>query len=514
MNRQSDFGLIGLAVMGQNLVLNVASRGFQVSVYNRTASVTDAFIAAHPGKALVGTATLAAFVHSLARPRKIQIMVKAGAAVDAVIEQLIPLLEADDIVIDGGNSLYTDTERRDAFLTSKGLRFIGAGVSGGEEGARKGPSIMPGGPASTWAVMQPIFEAIAARVEGAPCVMHIGPGGAGHYVKMIHNGIEYGDMQLICEAYSILKAAGLSSDEMAAVFERWNEGELQSYLIQITAKALAQRDIETGQPLVEMIQDKAGQKGTGQWTLINAAEQAVVISTINAAVEARVLSSQKALRMVASGLLEGPVPCVIGDGAAALVSGVRDTITPAARAALGPEARPALEPIARAAPGPADRDALVAKVHDALYASKIVSYAQGMNLMRSMSDKKGWNLDLGGIASIWRGGCIIRARFLNRISDAHRSEPGLENLMLAPFFRDVLNRSQQAWRDVVALAVTQGLPVPAFSASLSYYDSLRSPRLSANLLQAQRDFFGAHTYERIDKPAGQWFHTAWPEVID
>ena len=283
----SDFGLIGLAVMGQNLVLNVESRGFRVSVYNRTAATTDAFIAAHPGLKLVPSHTLEDFVKSLARPRKIQIMVKAGAAVDAVIEQLIPLLDQDDIVIDGGNSLFTDTERRDAYLSAKGLRFIGAGVSGGEEGARKGPSIMPGGPASTWGVMRPIFEAIAAKVDGQPCVIHIGPGGAGHYVKMIHNGIEYGDMQLICEAYSLLKAAGLSTDEMAAVFAKWNEGELQSYLIEITAKALAQRDAATGQPVVDLILDKAGQKGTGQWTQLNAAENAVVISTINAAVEAR-----------------------------------------------------------------------------------------------------------------------------------------------------------------------------------------------------------------------------------
>ncbi len=478
MTALSDFGLIGLAVMGQNLVLNVESRGFRVSVYNRTAAVTQAFVAAHPGKRLVGADTLAGFVQSLARPRKIQIMVKAGAAVDAVIEQLIPLLDPDDIVIDGGNSLYTDTERRDAWLQPLGLRFVGAGVSGGEEGARKGPSIMPGGPASTWGLLRPIFESISAKVEGQPCVMHIGPGGAGHYVKMIHNGIEYGDMQLICEAYSLLQAAGLGSDEMAAVFERWNEGELQSYLIQITAKALAQKDPETGRPIVELILDKAGQKGTGQWTLVNAAEQAVVISTINAAVEARVLSSQKALRVVASGLLQGPAP--------------------RSMAALSPAAR----------------EALVHKVHDALYASKVVSYAQGLSLMRSMSDKKNWALDLGGIAAIWRGGCIIRARFLNRITEAYRAQPELDNLMLAPYFRDVLNRCQQAWREVVAIAVTQGLPVPAFSASLAYYDSLRSERLSANLLQAQRDFFGAHTYERIDKPAGQWFHTAWPEVIE
>jgi 6-phosphogluconate dehydrogenase len=468
----SDFGLIGLAVMGQNLVLNIESRGFQVSVFNRTAAATDEFIARHAGKRLVPAHTLEAFVAGLTRPRKIQLMVKAGAAVDAVIEQLIPLLDPDDIIIDGGNSLYTDTERRDAYLGAKGLRFVGAGVSGGEEGARKGPSIMPGGPASTWQEIRPIFERIAAQVDGQPCVIHIGPGGAGHYVKMIHNGIEYGDMQLICEAYAIFQAAGFSSDEMAAIFEDWNAGELQSYLIQITAKALAQKDPITGQPVVELILDKAGQKGTGQWTLLNAAENAVVVSTINAAVEARVLSSQKAQRVLASRVLNGPLPQLA-----------------------------------------AHRAGLVAKVHNALYASKVISYAQGLDLMRTMSDKKGWNLDLGRIASIWRGGCIIRARFLNRITDAYRGNPQLGNLMLDPFFRALLNRTQQAWREVVALAVTHGIPVPAFSASLSYYDSLRSERLPANLLQAQRDFFGAHTYERVDRAAGEWFHTEWPQVI-
>jgi 6-phosphogluconate dehydrogenase len=468
----NDFGLIGLAVMGQNLVLNVESRGFGVSVFNRTAEVTREFVAAQSGKRLFGAATLPEFVASLAQPRKVMVMVKAGAAVDAVIEQLLPLLEEGDIVIDGGNSLYTDTERRDAWLTPLGLRFIGAGVSGGEEGARKGPSIMPGGPVSTWAVMQPIFEAIAAKVDGQPCVIHIGPGGAGHYVKMVHNGIEYGDMQLICEAYALFKAAGLSTDEMVDVFEHWNQGDLQSYLIQITAEALRQRDPETGQPVVELILDKAGQKGTGQWTLINAAENAVVVSTINAAVEARVLSAMKALRVLASRRLQGPAPVLA-----------------------------------------VDRATLVAQVHDALYAAKIVSYAQGLDLMRTVSEKKAWALDLGGIAGIWRGGCIIRARFLGHITEAYRDQPELHNLMLAPFFESVLNRSQQAWREVVALAVRQGIAVPAMSASLAYYDSFRCERLPANLLQAQRDFFGAHTYERVDRPAGQWFHTQWPEVI-
>ena len=473
MTAQSDFGLIGLAVMGQNLVLNVESRGFRVSVFNRTDSVTQAFVARHPGKALVACSTLADFVASLKTPRKVQLMVQAGAAVDAVIEQLLPLLDEGDIVIDGGNSLYTDTERRDASLSAKGLRFVGAGISGGEEGARKGPSIMPGGPASTWAEIRPIYEAIAARVKGEPCVIHIGPGGAGHFVKMVHNGIEYGDMQLICEAYALFQAAGMAAPEIAAVFDRWNQGELQSYLIEITARALEQTDPDTGRPLVDLIVDKAGQKGTGRWTLINAAENAVVVSTINAAVEARVLSSMRALRQVAATQLQGPAPSL--------------TI---------------------------DRERLVTMVHEALYASKIISYTQGLDLLRTMGEKKGWGLDLGGIASIWRGGCIIRARFLERITEVYRADAGLANLALAPYFRDVLNRAQQPWRETVALAVQAGIPVPAFSASLSYYDSLRTARLPANLLQAQRDFFGAHTYERLDRPEGQFFHTQWPDVID
>jgi 6-phosphogluconate dehydrogenase len=470
-DKKSPFGLIGLAVMGQNLALNVESRGFQVSVFNRSVEPTREFVAAQAGKRFIGAEALGDFVGSLAAPRTIMLMVKAGAPVDAVIEQLLPLLDPGDIVIDGGNSLYTDTERRSAALAAKGLRFVGAGVSGGEEGARKGPSIMPGGPASTWQVLQPIFESIAAKVDGAPCVMHIGEGGAGHYVKMVHNGIEYGDMQLICEAYALFKAAGMSAGAMAEVFAQWNAGDLQSYLIQITAEIFKQRDADTGAPLIDVILDKAGQKGTGQWTLINAAENAVVVSTINAAVEARVLSSMKAARVAASSQLRGPQG---------------DVKTPHAE--------------------------LVAKVHDALYASKIVSYAQGFDLMRAMSDRKSWSLDLGGLAGIWRGGCIIRARFLGHITDAYRSEPQLPNLMLAPFFRDVLNRSQAAWRDVVSLAVAHGIAVPAMSASLGYYDAYRSARLPANLLQAQRDFFGAHTYERTDKPAGLAFHTEWPEV--
>ncbi|MBK1883032.1 decarboxylating NADP(+)-dependent phosphogluconate dehydrogenase [Luteolibacter pohnpeiensis] len=471
MNK-SDFGLIGLAVMGQNLVLNVESRGFQVSVYNRTASVMEEFVSQHPDKKLVGEETLEGFVNSLASPRKIMIMVKAGGPVDAVIESLIPLLDQGDIIIDGGNSLYTDTERRDKWLGDLGFRFIGAGVSGGEEGARKGPSIMPGGPASTWDVMKPIFESIAAKVDGEPCVTHIGPGGAGHYVKMIHNGIEYGDMQLICEAYNIFKAAGFTTDELAQVFTDWNNGDLESYLIQITSKIFEQKDPETGDPLVDKILDTAGQKGTGKWTIMNAVENAVVISTINAAVEARILSSMKDKRVNASDILEGP----------------KTEIS-------------------------AEKAELVKQVHDALFASKIISYAQGLDLIATMGAEKGWNLDLGKIAAIWRGGCIIRARFLNDITDAYRTNPELSNLMLAPFFTKLLNGFQQNWREVISLATLAGIPVPAFSASLGYYDSYRSAVLPANLLQAQRDFFGAHTYERTDKPRGEFFHTDWPEVI-
>ena len=471
--KKSDFGLIGLAVMGQNLVLNVESRGFQVSVYNRTTSTTDEFVAANAGRKLVATRTLAEFVESLARPRKIMIMVKAGAPVDAVIEQLVPLVEPGDLIIDGGNSLFTDTERRDQQLAAKNLLFIGTGVSGGEEGALKGPSIMPGGPAESWRIIRPIFEAIAAKVDGTPCVTHIGPGGAGHFVKMVHNGIEYGDMQLICEAYNLFHAAGFTAAELAGVFGSWNAGDLESYLIQITAKIFEQMDSTTGKPLVDVILDTAGQKGTGKWTVLNAVDQGVVVSTINSAVEARILSSLKEKRMAASGQLQGPAPA-IGWGKADLV----------------------------------------AKVHDALYASKIVSYAKGLDLMRTLGQAKSWNLDLGSVARIWRGGCIIRARFLNRIAEAYGRDPSLDNLMLDPFFKDILNKAQQNWREVVALAVANGIPVPAFSASLGYYDSYRAARLPANLLQAQRDFFGAHTYERTDKPRGQFFHTDWPEVVE
>lgn len=478
---KSDFGLIGLAVMGQNLVLNVESRGFRVSVYNRTTETMKDFIAENPDKNLYGAETLEDFIDSLERPRKVMILVKSSAggdpndrdAVDKVIESLVPLLDEGDLIIDGGNTYFIHTERRSKELAEKGLLFIGSGVSGGEEGARKGPAMMPGGPPSSWEIIQPIFEAISAKVDGVPCVNHIGTGGAGHYVKMVHNGIEYGDMQLICEAYEIFKRAGFSNDELAEIFTKWNQGPLESFLIEITSKIFEEKDPETGKHLIDLIVDKAGQKGTGRWTVMNAAANAVVISTINAAVEARVLSSKKDERVAAAPVLNGPDPAI-----------------------------------------EMDKEELVQKVHDALYASKIISYAQGLDLIKVVSEEHGWGVNLGSTAQIWRGGCIIRARFLNDITEAYQRNPELTNLMLDDFFTDILNRNQAAWREVVAIGVTNGIPVPAFSASLGYYDSYRSEVLPANLIQAQRDFFGAHTYERIDKPAGEFFHTTWPELID
>jgi 6-phosphogluconate dehydrogenase len=468
---QCDIGLIGLAVMGENLVLNMESKGFSVAVYNRTTAVTDAFAEGRAkGKNIVPCRTLEEFVGALARPRKVQIMVKAGAPVDAVIEQLIPLLEPGDIIIDGGNSLWTDTQRREKYLKDKGLHFFGVGVSGGEEGALKGPSIMPGGSAEGWQAIAPIYTRIAAVAEGEPCCRHMGTDGAGHYVKMVHNGIEYGDMQLICEAYAILKATlNPSADELAAIFSEWNRGELDSFLIDITANIFTRQDPGTGLPLVDLIVDKAGQKGTGKWTVGHATEMAVPLSVIASAVEARILSSLKADRVAASKVLPGP------------------DVTPYT----------------------GDRQALIDAVRDALYASKIISYAQGFVQLGAASALYGWNLNFGDIASIWRGGCIIRARFLNRITDAYRRDPALKNLILDPYFRDIIVRSQANWRQVVQLAVGHGVAAPAFSAALAYYDSYRAERLPANLLQAQRDYFGAHTYERLDKPEGEFFHTEW-----
>jgi 6-phosphogluconate dehydrogenase len=470
---QSDIGLIGLAVMGENLVLNMESKGFAVSVFNRTTSVTEKFAENRAkGKNILPTKTIQEFVSSLKRPRKAMIMVKAGAPVDAVIDQLVPLLEPGDVIIDGGNSLWTDTQRREKALKEKGLHFVGCGVSGGEEGALKGPSMMPGGSPESWEAVGPIFRKIAAIVDGEPCCRHMGPDGAGHYVKMVHNGIEYGDMQLICEAYAILKnVLGMEPAELHEVFAEWNKGELNSYLIDITEKIFTKMDSETGKPLVDVILDKAGQKGTGKWTVGNAVEQGIVLSTINAAVEARILSSMKEDRVAASRELPGP-----------------DT-----------------QPFA------GDRQKLIDAVRDALYASKIVSYAQGLDLLGAAGRLYNWNLNFGDIATIWRGGCIIRAHFLNRIKEAYERNPGLKNLLLDPFFRDIIVKSQANWRHAISTAIEYGVAAPAFSASLAYYDSYRSERLPANLLQAQRDFFGAHTYERIDKPAGEFFHTEWLE---
>ncbi len=466
-----DIGLIGLAVMGENLVLNMESKGFRVAVFNRTTSVTKKFAAGRAaGKNIVPCATLGEFVGALARPRKAQIMVKAGAPVDAVIEQLIPLLEPGDIIIDGGNSLWTDTRRREKSLREKGLHFFGVGVSGGEEGALKGPSIMPGGSADGWKTLEPIYTKIAAGAEGEPCCRHMGSDGAGHYVKMVHNGIEYGDMQLICEAYAILQATvAPDAAEFAEIFSEWNRGDLDSFLIDITANIFRRSDPESGQPLVDMIVDKAGQKGTGKWTVGHAVEMGVPLSVIGSAVEARILSSMKAERVAASEILPAPdVPEWTGD-----------------------------------------RKAMIAAVRDALYASKIISYAQGFVQLGAASELYDWGLNFGDISSIWRGGCIIRARFLNRITEAYRKNPGLKNLILDPYFRDIIASTQTNWRSAVQTAIGRGVAVPAFGAALAYFDSYRSARLPANLLQAQRDYFGAHTYERTDRPAGEFFHTEW-----
>ena len=470
---QCDIGLIGLAVMGENLVLNMESKGFTVAVFNRTTAVTEKFGAGRgKGKNFVIARTLEEFVGALKRPRKAQIMVKAGAPVDAVIEQLIPLMEPGDIIIDGGNSLWTDTQRREKYLKEKGIHFFGVGISGGEEGALKGPSIMPGGSAEGWKAIAPIYQKIAAVAEGEPCCRHMGPDGAGHYVKMVHNGIEYGDMQLICEAYAILKATiNPTAEEFHQIFSDWNKGELNSFLIEITTRIFEKKDPETGKPLVDVILDKAGQKGTGKWTVGHASEMGVPLSVIGSAVEARILSSMKDERVAAAPQLPGPPP----------------------------------------KPFSGDRQGLIDAVRDALYASKIISYAQGFVQLGKASELYSWSLNFGDIASIWRAGCIIRASFLNRITEAYRTNPGLKNLILAPFFRDILVRTQTNWRKGVCAAIEQGVAVPAFSAALAYFDSYRAERLPANLLQAQRDFFGAHTYERIDKPAGQFFHTEWSQ---
>lgn len=469
---QQKFGVIGLAVMGENLALNVERNGFPISVYNRSSDKTEKFMAERAqGKNVHAAYTLEDFVQSLERPRRILVMVKAGGPVDKVIEQLKPLLDKDDMIIDGGNSLYEDTERRTRDLESTGLGFMGMGVSGGEEGALWGPSLMPGGTEGSYKELEAILTKIAAQVDDGPCVTYIGPGGAGHYVKMVHNGIEYGDMQLIAEAYDLLKnAVGISNEQLHEIFAEWNKTpELESFLIEITADIFTKKDVETSNHLVDMIVDSAGQKGTGRWTVINALELGVAVPTITAAVNARIMSGIKDERVAAAKELTGPTGKYEGD-----------------------------------------TQAMINKVRDALYCSKICSYAQGMALLAAASKEFNYNLNLGESARIWKGGCIIRAGFLNKIKKAFDENPGLPNLLLAPEFKQTILDRQDAWREVVATAGKLGLPVPAFSASLDYFDSYRRATLPQNLTQAQRDYFGAHTYERIDKARGEFFHTEWP----
>jgi 6-phosphogluconate dehydrogenase len=465
----SDIALIGLAVMGQNLVMNMNDHGFTVSVYNRTGSVTDEFLAGPAkGSKVVGTKTIKDLVTTLKSPRRIFILVKAGPAVDAVINELTPLLDTGDIIIDGGNSHFPDSQRRFDELKAKGIRFVGSGVSGGEEGARRGPSIMPGGDELAWPYIKEILQSVAAKVDGQPCCDWVGQGGSGHYVKMIHNGIEYGDMQMICEAYDLLKSGlGLSAEELKSVFEEWNRGVLDSYLIEITSEILGVKD-DDGGPLVDKILDAAGQKGTGKWTSNSALDLGMPVTLIGEAVFARALSSLKDERARASHVLAGPELRFTGD-----------------------------------------KRAFVADVMQALYASKIVSYAQGYMLLREASKEYGWKLNFGSIALMWRGGCIIRSRFLGDIKKAFDKNPELENLLVDEFFRKVIDETQSGWRKTIASAVSLGIPTPCMSSALAFYDGYRRENLPANLLQAQRDYFGAHTYERVDKARGEFFHTNW-----
>jgi 6-phosphogluconate dehydrogenase len=479
MGMPQQVGLIGLAVMGENLALNIESRGYSMAVFNRTYERTERFMQGRAaGRRFVGAQTVREFVGGLERPRRIMIMVKAGQPVDDTINQLLPLLEKGDLLIDGGNSFFEDTIRRSQELAGRGILFIGTGVSGGEEGALRGPSIMPGGQLDAYKLVEPIFTKIAAHVDpqtgrqietkdGVPCCAYIGPDGAGHYVKMVHNGIEYGDMQLISEAYYILhNALGLDARELHNVFAEWNAGDLNSFLIQITADIFERMDEETGRPLVEMVLDKAGQKGTGKWTTVSALDLGVAAPTMAEAVFARCISAIKEERVAASKVLTGPSGRFSGEKAH-----------------------------------------FIAAIRDALYASKICSYAQGFQLMRAASRERYWNLKMGEIAMIWRGGCIIRAHFLNRIKEAFDRNPDLANLLLDPYFQEIIDRSQVNWRTVVSASAELGIPIPAFSSALAYYDSYRRERLPANLIQAQRDYFGAHTYERIDKPGV--FHSEW-----
>lgn len=467
MDKKYDIGLIGLAVMGENLVLNMAGKGFSVAVYNRTVSKVDEFLGRASGLPIGGAHSIPEFLAMLAKPRKVMLMVKAGNPVDAMLQELLPHLETGDIVIDGGNSFFEDTRRRSAEMKARGIRFIGMGVSGGEEGALKGPSIMPGGDAEAYAEVAALFTRIAAQVEGGACCAYVGPDGAGHYVKMVHNGIEYGDMQLIAEAYYILKnVLGLSAEELHSVFAEWNQGVLDSYLIEITRDIFTKVDSETGKPLVEVILDKAGQKGTGKWTSQSALDLGVPTPTITEAVFARCMSSYKAERLQASVVLPGPESRYTGN-----------------------------------------KKEFIQAIHDALYASKICSYAQGFALLKAASEEYQWQLNFGEIALLWRGGCIIRAQFLDRIKSAYDRQPELANLLVDSYFVDALTAAQDNWRLVVKTCAELGIPIPAFSASLAYYDSYRQAVLPANLIQAQRDYFGAHTYERVDKPGS--YHTEW-----
>lgn len=469
MSKQ-QFGVIGLAVMGKNLAKNIESKGYSVSVYNRSREKTDEMLKEVEGRNFVGTYSMEEFVQSLEKPRKIMLMVKAGDPTDASIEQLKPLLDKGDILIDGGNAYFPDTQRRNKELSEMGIHFIGTGVSGGEEGALKGPSIMPGGQKEAYELVAPIFKDIAAKVEGEPCTTYIGPDGAGHYVKMVHNGIEYGDMQLICESYFLLKnVLGLSADELHEVFSEWNKGELDSYLIEITADIFKRKDEETGKPLVDLILDTAGQKGTGKWTSGNALDLGIPLPIITESVFARFISAMKEERVEASKILKGPD---VGEFAG-------------------------------------EREKLIESVRKALYMSKICSYAQGFAQMRAASEEYNWDLQYGDIAMIFRGGCIIRAQFLQKIKEAYDRNPALKNLLLDPYFKDIVEDYQTALRSVIGVAIQHGIPVPCFSAALSYYDSYRTETLPANLLQAQRDYFGAHTYQRIDKEGV--FHTEWME---
>ena len=494
----SDIGLVGLAVMGQNLALNIADHGYNISVFNRNPERTNDFISqcktSEPSAPRVaGFTDVAAFVQSIQRPRKIILLVKAGKATDDTIATLLPYLEVDDIIIDGGNALWGDTIRREKELSAKGFAFIGSGVSGGETGARFGPSLMPGGSTKAWASLEPIWRDIAAKVDpvtgaqlegatpgnplvgGVPCTAHIGPDGAGHYVKMVHNGIEYIDMQLICEAYALMKnMLGMTAGEIGQVFEVWNKSTLSSFLIEITADILQQKDPEdaSGQAyLVDKVLDTAGQKGTGMWTAANALELGAPANAIAEAVFARALSALKAERVAASQILKGPE-----------------------------------------LPAEKDRQSIIAAIHDALYCSKICAYAQGFQLMKEAEKEYKWTLNFATIAQIWRGGCIIRARFLQKITDAYNTQPDLKNLMLDIYFTNALHDAQNNWRKVISLAVQHGIAVPAFSSALAYFDGYRSANLPANLLQGQRDYFGAHTYERTDKPRGEFFHLDWPKT--